>query len=152
MYFSFFLLKGGFTMSEQTIFDLLHSIEHVTHKMLVKWGQVREQDLGISHILVLHHLREKGESRPSHLAKTLNFTPASLTHLSTKLIDKNLISRRSDDFDRRISFWEITKEGIELVTQAHSDGQILWKELFTHITEEEQETLLVIYKKLKLAL
>ncbi|MFD1206497.1 MarR family winged helix-turn-helix transcriptional regulator [Sporosarcina contaminans] len=139
-------------MSEQTIFELLHTIDQVTQKMLVKWRKTSNIDLGISHILALHELRTHGESRPSDLAKHLNFTPASLTHLSTKLTKNKLIERRQDEHDRRTTYWSITDRGIELLNQAQLDGQMLRKELFSHLSEEEQTTLLSIYKKLNTVL
>lgn len=135
-------------MSGQTIFELLHTIEQVTHKMLVQWRQQTDYDLGISHILVLHELRLNGESRPSDLARILNFTPASLTHLSTKLSNKELITRRQDILDRRITYWEITESGKSLLDEAQSDGQHLRKKLFAHLTDAEKQSLLSIYKKL----
>lgn len=135
-------------MSETTIFELLHTIEQVTHKMLVRWRQASNIDLGISHILVLHELKTHGESRPSDLAKNLNFTPASLTHLSTKLTNQKLISRRQDETDRRTTFWSITNKGLEILNDAHENGQTVRKELFCHLSDEERAALLFIYKKL----
>lgn len=136
-------------MSKQTIFELIHTIEQVTYKTLVKWRQVNASNLGISHILALHELKINGESRPSDLANTLNFTPASLTHLSAKLLDAGLITRRTDEVDRRISYWNITDQGRAILVDAHRDGQTLHAELFSHLSEEEQEQLLKIYSKLK---
>lgn len=43
-----------------------------------------ESGHGISRVLALHQLLLNGESRPSDLATALNFSPASLTHLSEK--------------------------------------------------------------------
>jgi DNA-binding MarR family transcriptional regulator len=110
--------------------------------------QNAESDLGISHILVLHELRNNGESRPSDLAAILGFTPASLTHLSTKLGNKKLITKRQDESDKRVSFWKITKDGEELLDRAQEEGQIVRKEIFSHLTEDEQQALLEIYIKL----
>lgn len=135
-------------MSEKTIFELLHTIEQVTHKILVRWRQSSAIDLGISHILVLHELSIHGETRPSDLAKNLNFTPASLTHLSTKLTKQKLIVRRQDETDRRTSYWSITDKGLDILSEAQENGQVVRKELFSHLSREEQSTLLTIYKKL----
>ncbi|WP_342511814.1 MarR family transcriptional regulator [Sporosarcina sp. FSL K6-1522] len=135
-------------MSEKTIFELLHSFEQVNHKMIVRWKRKSAHDLGISHIVVLHELRQDGEVRPSDLAKRLGFTPASLTHLSTKLSNQDLIIRRQDDTDRRTTYWSISEKGIALLEQAQKDGQGTRRELFAHLSEEEQETLLAIYQKL----
>jgi DNA-binding MarR family transcriptional regulator len=139
-------------MPNQTIFELLHMIEQVTHKMHVNWRQQVDYDLGVSHIVALHELQMNGESRPSELARLLNFTPASLTHLSTKLSDKELITRRQDETDRRIIYWTITKKGEELLDEAQKDGQHLRMKVFSHLTEMEQQSLLSMYTKLNKAL
>lgn len=139
-------------MNEQTVFDLIHTIEQVTYKTLVKWKQMSKHNLGTSHILALHQLKINGESRPSDLASTLNFTPASLTHLSIKLLELELITRRTDDVDRRISYWNITEEGLIMLSEAQADGLVLHSELFSHLSKEEQEMLLKIYSKLNEAL
>lgn len=144
--------RMGKIMSTQTIFELLHTIEQVTHKMHVKWRQQVDYDLGVSHIVALHELQMNGESRPSELARLLNFTPASLTHLSTKLSNKELITRRQDDTDRRIIYWKITQKGEDLLNQAQKDGQDLRMKVFSHLTETEQQSLLSIYTKLNKSL
>ncbi|QTD41985.1 MarR family winged helix-turn-helix transcriptional regulator [Sporosarcina sp. Te-1] len=139
-------------MPEQTLFELIHTIEKVTYKMLVHWKEASDIDLGITHILVLHELHNRGDSRPSDLAKTLHVTPASLTHLSTKLLKWNLITRTKDETDRRTTYWAITEKGADLLKKAQMDGQQLHKQFFAHLTPEEQETLLRIYQKLDSAL
>lgn len=135
-------------MNNQTIYQLIHKIENVTHRILVKMRQNSDSDLGTSHILVLHELRINGESRPSDLAAILGFTPASLTHLSTKLDKKKLITKRQDENDKRVSYWKITKDGEILLDRAQLEGQIVRKEIFSHLTEDDQKALLAIYTKL----
>lgn len=139
-------------MPEKNIFELLHTIEKVTYQMVLQWQQRSDNDLGISHILVLQELVNQGESRPSDIAKKLNFTPASLTHLSTKLTKKGLIERRQAESDKRTKYLSITDEGVALVKKAYDDGIAVRRELFSHISEEEQRSLLDIYVKLDEAL
>ena len=100
---------------EQTIFNLVHLMDQVTNKMLIRFQQESELSLGISHILVLLELHNKGEQRPSDLAETLGFTPASLTHLATKLIKSDYITLRNDEEDRRTKYWNVTPAGLEVL-------------------------------------
>lgn len=138
--------------NDKNIFELLHTIEKVSYQMVVRWQQRSDNDLGISHILVLQELMNEGESRPSDIAKTLNFTPASLTHLSTKLTKQGLIVRRQAEEDKRTKYLSITDAGEALVKKAYNDGIEVRRELFSHISLEEQNSLLTIYKKLDEAL
>lgn len=61
----------------------------------------------------------------------------------------DLITRRTDEVDRRISYWNLTEEGKAVLKEAQKDGQVLQAELFSHISKEEQEILLKNYIKLK---
>ena len=135
-------------MPEKNIFELLHTIEKVTYQMVVQWQQRSDNDLGISHILVLQELLNEGESRPSDIAKKLNFTPASLTHLSTKLTKQGLIERRQAESDKRTKYLSITQKGTDVVNKAYNDGIEVRRALFSRISSEEQQALLEIYKKL----
>ncbi len=75
-------------MEEQTIFHIINNMDKVTNNLIVQWNKVFEEDLGVSHILVLGHLKVHGKSRPSDIAKILGLTPPTLTYLSEKLVQK----------------------------------------------------------------
>ncbi len=139
-------------MNDKNIFELLHTIEKVSYQLVVRWQQRSDNDLGISHILVLQELINEGESRPSDIAKKLNYTPASLTHLSTKLTKQGLIERRQAENDKRTKYLSITDKGRAVVKKAYNDGIGVRREVFSHISADEQEALLHIYKKLDAAL
>ena len=133
---------------KQTIFNLVHLMDQVTNKMLIRFQQESELSLGISHILVLLELHKKGEQRPSDLAETLGFTPASLTHLSSKLIKSEFITLRQDKEDRRTKYWEITPLGLEILGKAQKYGVKVRSEFFSHLSEDERNSLIQIYTKL----
>ncbi|PAE29224.1 MarR family transcriptional regulator [Paenibacillus sp. 7884-2] len=135
-------------MKEQTIFELIHSMDQVTNNLIIQWNKQFKENLGISHILVLGHLKRNGKSRPSDIAKALGLTPPSLTHLSEKLVQRKLAIRLVDENDRRIIYLAITDDGIEMVKKAHDEGKALRGSLFDRLTEQEVQQLLVIYEKL----
>ncbi|RID82714.1 MarR family transcriptional regulator [Peribacillus asahii] len=135
-------------MEKQTIFELIHMMDQLTNNMIIKWNKMFEENLGISHILVLNYLKEHGKSRPSDIAKALGLTPPSLTHLSEKLVQKELAIRVVDQEDRRIIYLSITNKGVEMVHTAHEKGKALRTNLFEALSEEERQQLLTIYEKL----
>ncbi|WP_277678551.1 MarR family winged helix-turn-helix transcriptional regulator [Gracilibacillus dipsosauri] len=139
-------------MEEQTIFHIINNMDKVTTNLIVQWNKVFEEDLGVSHILVLGHLKVHGKSRPSDIAKILGLTPPTLTYLSEKLVQKNLAKRLVDDSDRRIIHLGITDKGIEVVQRANQKGVELRKRLFEQLTKEERKQLLTIYEKLNKSL
>ncbi|UOQ95469.1 MarR family winged helix-turn-helix transcriptional regulator [Halobacillus shinanisalinarum] len=135
-------------MKEQTIFELIHSMDQVTNNLIIQWNKMFKESLGISHILVLSHLKRSGKSRPSDIAGALGLTPPSLTHLSEKLVQKKLAVRLIDDDDRRIIYLAITDKGNSMINKAHKEGKALRRNLFEKLTEEERQHLLGIYEKL----
>ncbi|WP_413377237.1 MarR family winged helix-turn-helix transcriptional regulator [Alkalihalobacillus sp. 1P02AB] len=135
-------------MEEQTVFQIIHNMDKVTNKLIIQWNKIFNEDLGVSHILVLGHLKANGKSRPSDIARVLGLTPPTLTHLSEKLVQKKLASRIIDPSDRRIIYLQITEEGIEIVHRANIEGQKLRRKLFEKLTDEERQQMLKIYEKL----
>lgn len=133
---------------EQTIFELIHSMDQVTNNLIIQWNKLFKETLGISHILVLSHLKRNGKSRPSDIAKAIGLTPPSLTHLSEKLVQKELAIRLIDENDRRIVYLAITESGMEILAKAQKEGQGLRKNVYEKLTAEERQQLLSIYKKL----
>jgi len=135
-------------MKERTIFEIIHNMDKVTNKLIIQWNKMFNEDLGVSHILVLGHLNVHGKSRPSDIAKVLGLTPPTLTHLAEKLVRKKLVERITDESDRRIIYLAITEKGEDMVTKANQEGATLRKNLFEKLTDEEREQLLRIYEKL----
>ncbi|MBG9536350.1 MarR family winged helix-turn-helix transcriptional regulator [Bacillus thuringiensis] len=133
---------------KEDIFLLIHSMNQVTNHLIIQWNKIFQESLGISHILVLGHLKKNGKSRPSDIAKALGLTPATLTHLSEKLVQKKLVTRLVDDNDRRIIYLAITNKGIGMIQKAHEEGKTIRKDLFEKLTDEELQQLLSIYNKL----
>jgi DNA-binding MarR family transcriptional regulator len=135
-------------VQEVTIFEIIHNMDKVTNNLIIQWNKVFNKDLGVSHVLVLGHLRVHGKSRPSDMAKTLGLTPPTVTHLTEKLVKRRLITRSMDENDRRIIYLEITSAGEDILKEANELGQKLRKELFEKLTDEERQQMLHIYRKL----
>ncbi|MGG3891299.1 MarR family winged helix-turn-helix transcriptional regulator [Metabacillus fastidiosus] len=123
-------------------------MDQITNHLIIQWNKMFKENLGISHILVLGHLKENGKSRPSDIARALGVTPPTLTHLSEKLVQKKLATRLVDEDDRRIIYLAITEKGIDIVKEAHEEGKTIRKNLFEKLTDEERQQLLSIYEKL----
>jgi len=135
-------------MEEQTIFELIHNMDKFTNGLIVQWNKTFNEDLGVSHVLVLGHLKQNGKSRPSDIARILGFSPPSLSYLSDKLVAKKLAVRMVDDSDRRIIYLGITDKGAEVLRRATLEGQMLRRKLFEKLTEAERAQLTELYKKL----
>jgi len=135
-------------MKEETIFEIIHNMDKFTNNLIIQWNKTFNEELGVSHILLLGHLMVHGKSRPSDIAKVLGLTPPTVTHLTEKLVKKKLAVRSTDEEDRRIVYLSISDEGIEIVKRANLEGQVLRKKLFEKLSTEEQQQMLRIYEKL----
>lgn len=135
-------------MEEQTIFNLIHNMDKFTNKMIIQWNKSFNEDLGVSHVLVLGHLKQNGKSRPSDIAKILGLTPPTLSYLSEKLVAKKLVVRLMDESDRRIIYLGITDKGADILKRAQLEGQKLRTNLLDKLTEQEREQLANLYSKL----
>lgn len=135
-------------MKDQTIFEILHNMDKFTNGLIIKWNKIFNEDLGVSHVLALGYLHVHGKSRPSHIAKALGLSPPTVTHLTEKLVKRNLVVRLLDESDRRIVLIDITKEGIDTLQRANEQGQNLRKEMFLKLTPEERDQMLHIFQKL----
>lgn len=135
-------------MKEETVFEIIHNMDKFTNSLIVQWNKTFNEELGVSHILLLGHLSVNGKSRPSDVAKVLGLTPPTVTHLSEKLVKKKLAIRLTDEEDRRNIYLGITEAGKELLERANREGQLLRTKLFEKLTVEEQQQMLHIYQKL----
>ncbi len=135
-------------MEEQSIFELIHNMENFTNKLIVQWNKTFNEDLGVSHVLVLGHLKQNGPSRPSDIAKALGLTPPTLSYLSDKLVAKKLAVRSVHESDRRIVYLEITDQGAEVLKRATLEGQRLKRDLFAKLNEQDRIQMTEIYKRL----
>ena len=135
-------------MEEQNIFELIHNMDNFTNKLIIQWNKSFNEDLGISHVLVLSHLHQNGKSRPSDIAKILGLSPPTLNYLADKMVAKELVVRTVDEVDRRIIYLNITDKGTEILKRAIVEGQKLRKNLFQKLNEEDRSQLLRIFEKM----
>lgn len=135
-------------MEDHAIFELIHNMDKVTNQLIISWNKTCSTDLGISHILVLAHLKKNGKSRPSDIAKTLGLTPPTLSYLSDKLVKRELAVRMTDECDRRVVYLDITCSGADLLEKTTQEGERLRLKLFEKLNEQERGQLVSLYQKM----
>ncbi|MBN6885844.1 DNA-binding MarR family transcriptional regulator [Cytobacillus horneckiae] len=135
-------------MKDQSVFELIHTMEKVTNRLIIQWNQSFNENLGITHILLLGQLKNNGKCRPIDLANYLGIAPSSITHLTDKLLSRKLIIRIADENDKRISYVAITENGLEILQKAQEEGYLLQMRTFEKLSAEERHQLLTIYNKL----
>ncbi|AIF44831.1 MarR family winged helix-turn-helix transcriptional regulator [Virgibacillus sp. SK37] len=133
---------------EKNIFKLIRTIELFSNESMLTWSRSFQYSVGISSILVLQELRQKGAQKQSELASTLGYTPGAMTNIASKLINEGYAIRKYDAGDRRVIRLEITEEGLQLLENAQQKGTEIRKEMFEVLSEEEISQFLAIQEKL----
>lgn len=135
-------------MDNNTIFELIRTTELLNDESMLKFTKSFEYNVGISQILVLDELAQKGAQMQSVLAKELDYTPGAMTNIANKLINEGYAERKYSDSDRRKVLLSITDKGLDVLKKAEQRGQEMRKEMYSVLTDEEVEQLLSINKKL----
>ncbi|APC49924.1 MarR family winged helix-turn-helix transcriptional regulator [Virgibacillus halodenitrificans] len=133
---------------EKNIFKLIRTIELFSNESMLTWSRSFQRSVGISSILVLQELRQKGAQKQTELASTLGYTPGAMTNIASKLINEAYAIRKYDAGDRRVIRLEITEKGVQLLEEAQQKGTEIRKEMFEVLSEEEVSQFLAIQEKL----
>ena len=131
-----------------TIFNLIRQAELLNNETMLYFLKNFNRNIGISQILVLAELREKGPQMQSVLAKKLGYTPGGMTSIANKLIQEGYAERQYDEADRRVVRISITEKGFDILTDAQKEGQTMWQGIYSVLTDEEIDQMISIQKKL----
>lgn len=99
------LLKEIITRYESTIFLVQRKLNAL----------IREQSpdgVTLDQYSTLRYIRGRGQSTSSELADSLCVGRSSITAIINRLVDKELIRRLPDEKDRRVTYLELTEEGL----------------------------------------
>lgn len=135
-------------MKQTSIFELIRTAELLNDQTILYFMNNFNQNTGISQILVLNQLREKGPQKQSQLSKKLGYTPGAMTGIANKLTKEGYAERKYDETDRRIILLALTDKGNELLHEAQKQGQIMRENLYSVLSEEEINQLISIQRKL----
>jgi DNA-binding MarR family transcriptional regulator len=128
-----------FDKKEDNLLALLDKCGHFMHH---KRGGRRGQ----GKILII--LAEHPEISQKELQEMLGIESGSMSEIVIKLEHKGLITRTKDETDKRMTKLMITELGLELSKEMESRGTEEDKLLFGSLTEEEQEQLKALLKKM----
>lgn len=105
--------------------------------------RLQQFELSESRLIILVLLQEYQELSLQEIAKHLGITKASTTTLISSLVNKQLISKRNDKKDKRISLVSLTSAGTDLLTETLKQHS-LWIEKITNNLSDND---VAIFKK-----
>lgn len=111
-------------------------------------AQGPQANLGHQDLRVIEHLGESGAQMMRSLAEQLGVAVNSMTNIVDNLELQGLAQRTRSDEDRRVIHVELTEKG-KLIYQsaAHAKSQF-HRALLAALTEDEQEIMLVLFRKI----
>ncbi|OTQ33523.1 hypothetical protein B6D19_01540 [Gilliamella apicola] len=105
--------------------------------------RLQQFDLSESRLIILVLLQEYQELSLQEIAKKLGITKASTTTLISSLVNKQLISKKNDKKDKRITLVSLTSAGTDLLTETLKQHS-LWIEKITNNLSDND---VAIFKK-----
>ncbi|WP_163536159.1 MarR family transcriptional regulator [Gracilibacillus sp. YIM 98692] len=102
---------------------------------------LQNEDLHPSHFHILHIVEHEGPIKMSDISKKLGINKSNLSPLVHKLLEKQLISRVKDEQDRRVSYIQMTEEGMVF---SKKKKQILYEVVqkrFETLSDEDKQEL-----------
>ncbi len=107
-----------------------------------------QANLGHQDLRVVEHLGESGPQMMRCLAEHLGVAVNSMTNLIDNLEQKGLAHRTRSEIDRRVIHVDLTDEGKKAFTAASNAKFLFHRALLSALTEDEQQILLVLFRKI----
>lgn len=123
-------------------------IDQITNENIVRFTNEFSYPIGISTIIVLGEINNRGPIKQTDLAESLGYSKSTITNMTNKLVNLDLVQRTYDKRDRRSVYLIITDKGIEALKESYSLGYKIYNDLYHILTEDELSSYIEIQKKL----
>lgn len=110
--------------------------------------ELMPDELTIDQFATLRYLRAQQRSTPSELADIFCVGKSSISAITTRLFDKNLIQRLPDEKDRRVIYLALTEEGQQMCDLMKDKIQLLLAKYINHFNEQEAICFIETFEKL----
>jgi DNA-binding MarR family transcriptional regulator len=109
---------------------------------------LQKSGVTVSEWVVLRQMYGQPAKPPSLLAQELVLTRGAISKLADRLLEKQLIARRGNGFDRRFQSLELTKSGRDLVPALAALADANDEHFFQVLPTEQRQELLRVLKVL----
>ncbi len=127
--------------------NVLYALQEVNKQINQKF----EHCTGVSQsrLDILHQLYETGEMSQKALQQQVNIDNAAITRHLKQLEERDVVSRRKNPDDNRVTFVKLTKSGHEKIGAFRNEKARFIDEAFKDFSEEEQLLLSKMLERLK---
>ena len=109
---------------------------------------VAQHGLKVNEFAVLELLYHKGPQVTQDIKEKILVANSSTTYIIDKLCEKGLTYRQAWDQDKRVIYTHLTPKGHDLIVSIVPSHQEMITNLFTHLSDQEIQTLKLLLKKM----
>ena len=130
--------------------DTLHYLLMADHALLQKilFANIRDSGLSLGQPKVLDFLKDHDGAVQKDIAKGCHIEPASLSTILTGMEKSGLITRETNENNRRNLYIYMTDKGKAICEQVTEHFSQIEKKALSGFTEEEIENILTYLKKI----
>ena len=97
---------------------------------------------------ILRYISKKGECTSTELADAFRVGRSSITAMITRLVNRDVLSRRRDETDRRVVYLSLTPEGRGSFASCENKVKEVVSSYLNHFEAQEAETFVATFEKL----
>ena len=136
-------------INNEVVDDVLH-VERIVHRNILRGGLAGvDKQISRPLFLIMSALRSHGTMRVSEIGKLLLIPKPQMTHLIDKLYAMNMVERRPDVKDRRITNVALTEDGAANLEVYRKVLRTNIKKKLSALESNELEELDVALKKIR---
>jgi MarR family 2-MHQ and catechol resistance regulon transcriptional repressor len=136
------------TENDKLLLDDLTSLMIRVRKNWQKTDEEVKNSLTPPKYLLLYLIYKNQKITASELGRQIGLSSGSITTAVNKLVNNQLISRKRDSRDRRVTWLELTDEGKQLIEEIFNYRQELWLTLFENLSHSERDQFRFLLNKL----
>lgn len=127
------------------IIDGMYSVLPVFRKKVHKISDniLKDQAISRPHFQIMKNLRSSGPCSMTELGKMLSVSKPNITTLVDKLVELNIVKRKFDDNDRRITYIELTEQGHDYFEKLFGSLKVALSKNMQKFTKDD----LTLYKE-----
>jgi DNA-binding MarR family transcriptional regulator len=146
------MLRGGMTVDRALLGTIIGRYEEasftVNRRISVAIREKIPEELTLDQYGIIRYLRNREGSTSSELADVFCVGKSSITAITTRLFDKNLIVRLPDEYDRRVVYLRLTEEGERLADEIAERIEDVLVRYLQHFDEKEAIAFIETFEKL----
>ena len=122
------------------ILEGMFTVLPIFRKKVQRIGEdfLKDKEISRAHAQIMKILRQNGPCTMTDLGKILSVSKPNITKLVDKLIELNLVKRKSDDSDRRLTYIELTQQGHDYLEKLMESMKASLSKKMQKFTEDDR--------------